>query len=105
MQAGLAVEFVVLAGVENVEAAHPKCNGCSQKQDARIERAADGDPGRGRGDAQRESQNQMGPARESLGVGVEQDDGQGHRRKLEREMVELRGREDEDGAGGDDERS
>ena len=42
----------------------------------------------------RKSQNQMGPARKALGVGVEQNNGERHRGKLERETVQLRRRED-----------
>ena len=45
----------------------------------------------------------MGPAGEALGVGVEQQDGQRHGRKPEREAIQLSGGENKDGAGNDDE--
>src|SRR5579864_8338501 len=92
----LAVKFVVLAGVENVEASDPKRDGGSKQQDARVERAADGDPRRGGCDAERESENEMRPAREALGVGVKQKNGQRERREDQRQMVQLRRRENKD---------
>ena len=83
MQAGLLIEVEILTGVEHIEAGAPESDRGSKQQDARIERAADGDPGSGRRDSHGEAQNQMRPASESLGVGVEQNYSQRERRKNE----------------------
>ena len=47
-----AIEFVILAGVDDVEAGGPEGDGGGQPEDPRIERAAHGDPGRRRRDPQ-----------------------------------------------------
>ena len=103
VQPGVAIEFVVLAGVKNVEARDPEGHGGGEQQYARIERTAHRDPG-GRGrDAQRKPKHQVRPAREAFGVGVQQHDGQRHGRKIKRQAIQLRRREDEDRAGNDHE--
>lgn len=72
VQAGGAVEFKVLAGVEDIEAGDPEGDGGGEEQDARVEGAADGDPCGGGCDAERETQHKMGETGETFGVGVEQ---------------------------------
>jgi len=72
MKAGVAVEIEILAGVENVEACDPEGDGGGEKKDARVEGAANGDPCSGGSDAEGKSENEMRPASESLGIGVEQ---------------------------------
>ncbi len=54
-----AVEVEILAGVKDVEAGDPEGDGGGEKKDARIERAADGDPGGGGSDAESEAENEM----------------------------------------------
>ena len=55
VQSGLAVEVEILTGVENIEAGAPESDRGGKQQDARIERAADGDPCRGGRDSQSET--------------------------------------------------
>src|SRR5579863_4423539 len=83
VQPGSFVKVEILASVKHIEAGAPEGDGGSQQQDARIERAADGDPGSGRRYPHGESQNQMRPASESFGVGVEQNHSQREGRKDE----------------------
>ena len=78
MQSSVAIEFVVLAGVEHVETCDPEGNGRGEQQDAEIERAAHGDPRGSWSDTQGKAQNEMRPARDALAVGVEQQDGEGY---------------------------
>ena len=47
VESGVAIELKILAGVKDVEASDPKCYNCGEEKNAGIERAADGDPGRG----------------------------------------------------------
>src|SRR5579872_2451465 len=44
MKTGVAVEVVILAGIENVESGNPKRYGSRKKENARIEQAANRDP-------------------------------------------------------------
>src|SRR5689334_4065625 len=83
-----AIELVVLTGVDDVEAGGPKGDGGGEPQNSRVERAADGDPGGGRCDAEREAEHQMRERREALGEGVEEDDGERGGREVEAERVE-----------------
>jgi hypothetical protein len=69
-EAGGAVVLEVLAGVEDVEAADPEGDGGGEHDDARVERAADGDPGGGGGEAERQAEAQVRPAGEALQVAV-----------------------------------
>ncbi len=103
VEAGLAVEIVVLAGVENVETSDPEGDRRSEQKDARVERAADGDPSGGRGNAQGESEDQVRPASEAFCVGIEKDNCEGYGREDEAEAVQLRSCQDKDGAGSHDE--
>src|ERR1700720_651573 len=80
MQASPLIEFEILAGVEHVEASAPESNSRSQQQYSRIERAAHGNPGRRGGDPHGEPQDQMRPASETLGIGIEKNYGQRERR-------------------------
>ena len=104
MEAGVAVEIEILAGVEDVEACDPEGDGGGEKKDAKVERAANGDPCGGGCDAEGESENEMRPASEAFGVGVKEQNGERDRREPEGEAIQLRRGEDEDGAGDDDER-
>src|ERR1700685_1461423 len=101
VQASVAVEIEILAGVEYVESGDPESDGGGEEQDAGIERAANGDPGSGGGNAKRESKNQMRPAGESFGVGIKEQDGERHGREPEREAIELCCGKNKDGAGDD----
>ena len=102
VEAGVAVELEILAGVEDVETGDPESDGGGEKKDARIEGAANGDPGGGRGDAEGETEHEMRPAGEALGVGVEEQHGKCDRGKPEGEAIQLGGGENEDGGGNDD---
>jgi len=90
-EARLAVMLEVLTGVEDVESANPTGDDAGEKDDARVKRTADGDPGGGRRNAEREPQNQMGPARDALHIAVAKQDGQRYRREQQRKPVELSG--------------
>ena len=46
MQAGLVIEGVVLAGVEDVKAGYPEGYGGGEEENAGIEGGAHGNPGR-----------------------------------------------------------
>lgn len=50
------VEVEILAGVEDVESGDPEGYGGGEEKDARVERAANCDPGGGRGDAESEAE-------------------------------------------------
>jgi len=104
MESGVAVELEILAGVENVEAGNPEGDGGGEQEDARIEGTANRDPGRGRSDTQGETEDDVRPAREALGVGVEKENGERNRREIQREAIQLGGGNNKDGAGNDDER-
>src|SRR5215469_18741063 len=103
VQIRLAVEFVVLAGIENVEAANPERNSRSQQQNADIQCIANGNPSRRRGNPQRESQDKVRPARKTFGIRVKQKDSERDRRKDQRQMIQLRCRQDENRARDDHE--
>ncbi len=72
-EAGGAIVRFILAGVEDVEASDPEEDGGGEDEDAGIEGATDGDPRAGGRDAEGESEKQVGPAGEALGVGVEEE--------------------------------
>ncbi len=93
----MAVVVHVLAGVEDVKAGYPAGDDGGEQGDAGIERAADCDPGSGRGDAECEAENNVREARQALHIGVAEQDGQHHRRKDECQAVELPACQFEDG--------
>jgi len=99
VEAGLLVEFDVLAGVEDVEASDPERDGGTEDEHARVERAADGDPCGGGRDAEAESEDDVRPGGEALGVGIKEEDGDGDGGEFECEAVELPGGDDEHGGG------
>ena len=103
VQSGVAVVVGILAGVEDIESCDPEGDGGGEQEDARVERAADGDPCGGWGDAESESENEMREACEAFGIGVEQQHGERDRGKPEGEAIQLRSGQDEDPAGNDDE--
>src|SRR5271155_4492129 len=74
VEAGGLVEFNVLAGVENVEAADPERYGGAEDQHARGERASDGDPCGGGRDAESETEDEVGPGGETFCEGIEKKD-------------------------------
>jgi len=79
MEAGVAVEVVVLAGIEDIEAGDPEGDGCGEKQNARAEGAANGDPSGGGRDAESKTEHEMRPASKALGIGVEEQHGKSKR--------------------------
>ncbi len=103
VESGVAVEVEILAGVDNVEAGDPEGDGGGKKKDARVEGAANGDPGGGGRYAESESEHEVRPAREAFGVGVEEQHGKGDGGEPEREAIQLGCGENEDGAGDNDE--
>ena len=103
VQFGVAVELEILAGVEDIEAGDPESNRRGEQQDAQVERTPNCDPCGGWGDAKSEAQNEMGQTREALGIGVEQQHGKCDGRKPEGKAIQLRGGQNKDGAGDDDE--
>jgi len=103
VEAGVAVELEILAGVEDVEAGDPEGDGGGKKKDARVERAANGDPGSGGRDAESEAEHEVRPAGEAFGVGIKEQHCERDRREPEREAIQLSCGENEDGAGDDDE--
>ena len=82
-QAFRAIELVILARVNDVEAGGPERHGGGQPQNPRIERAAYRDPGRGRCDAQAKSKNQVREQGEAFGEGIEEQDRKRDRRENE----------------------
>src|ERR1017187_4166864 len=100
---GGAGEIEILAGGEEIESGDPEGNGGGEQKDARVEGAAHGDPCSGRSDAESEAENEMGQTGEALCVGVEQQHGECDGREPKGEAIQLRGGQDEDGAGYDDE--
>src|ERR1700734_3837084 len=89
VEAGIAVELEILAGVEDIEACDPEGDGGGEEQDARIEGAANGDPCGGRCYAECEAKYEVRPARETFGIGIEEQDGKSDRREPEREAIQL----------------
>lgn len=79
VESGVAIELEILTSIENIKAGDPEGDGRGEQQDTRVEGPADGDPCGGRSNAESEAQDEMREARESLGVGVKQQDGQRHR--------------------------
>ncbi len=60
VESGVAVKFEILAGIEDIEAGDPKSNSGGEEQYARVEGAANSDPRGGRGDAECETEHQVG---------------------------------------------
>src|SRR5215469_3848099 len=85
VQAGLLVEFNVLASVEDVETADPQSDGGAENQHARVETVAHGDPCGGGRNAEADSEDDVRPGGEALGVGIKEEDGEGDRREFESE--------------------
>ena len=75
VESGVAVEIEILTGVEDVEAGDPEGDGGGKNKDAGVEGATNGDPGSGGGDAESESEYEVRPAGEALGVGIKEQDG------------------------------
>ena len=86
----------ILAGVEDVEAGDPEEHSGGEDEDARVERAADGDPCAGGGEAERESEEQMRPAGEALGVAIEEEHGEDDGGEDQGEAVEAPRAEEEE---------
>ena len=98
VESGMAIEIEVLAGVEDVETGDPESDGGGKNEDARVERAANGDPGGGRRYAEGKTEHEVRPAGEALGVRVEEQDGEGDWGEPQGETIQLGGCENEDGA-------
>ena len=103
VQAGGAVEVGVLAGVQQVEPAHPE-----QHRRAEDERrghvrprddAADGDPGGDRGEGQRRAEPEVRQAREPFGERVRQHDAQHRQGQVGRPRVRRLAQEEQPGRG------
>ena len=86
----------VLAGVEDIEAAHPEhyCNG--QDDDPEVQGAAYCDPGGGGGYSEREAEDEVGPACPALHVAVGQQHEERQRGELERQAVQHGGGSEEE---------
>src|SRR5258708_477536 len=93
-----AVVVMILASVDHVEAADPERYRGGEQQDPRIERTTNRDPRGRRSNTESEAEKQMRPARESLAVGIKKDHRQRHRRKHQRQAVQLRGGKNENSA-------
>src|SRR5215469_3946394 len=98
VQPGLFVEVVILTGIEHVKTADPEGYSRGKQKHTEIVGATDRDPGGGGSDTEGESEEEMRPAREAFGVGVEQDHGERHWRQPEGEAVEPGGGEDKNSA-------
>src|SRR5208283_1127950 len=98
VQVMTAVVIMILASVDHVESPDPERYRGGKQQNARIERATNRDPGGSRSNAESESKKQMRPARESLGVGIQKDHRQRHRRKRQRHAVQLGSSENKNSA-------
>ncbi len=99
----MAIEFHVLAGVDDIKPGHPEQDGHRQQDWRPFQVAAQGDPGRDRRQAQREPQPEVGETGESLGVGIAQQPEQYRDRQEDRPSIrkeqECRG---DEGRCGDD---
>ena len=78
------VVTIVLAAIENVKPCAPEHDGGGDDQHARIQGSAHRNPGGGRGNAHGETEKQVRPAGETLGVGVGADDDTGRAAKGKR---------------------
>src|SRR6266403_1147264 len=100
-----AVVVMILASIDHVESADPERYRGGEQQDPWIKRTANRDPGCSWSYAKGESEKQMRPARESLAVGIKKDHRQRHRRKHQRQAVQLRSSEHENSACNQNERA
>src|ERR1017187_4499607 len=80
---------MILTGVDHVESADPERYRGGEQQNPRIERPANRNPRGSRSNAERKSEKQMRPARESFAVGIQKYHRQRHRRKHQRQAVQL----------------
>lgn len=70
-EAGFAIKFEILTGVEDIEARCPhQYQQREQYRDFVTQRTADGDPCGGRRDREGDAQNDVGEGREAFGVGI-----------------------------------
>src|SRR5277367_4442207 len=72
VEAVLAVVLRILAGIEHVKPRHPEKDGSREHENTRIKTSANRNPRGSRRDSQRQPKKEMRPAREALGVGIEQ---------------------------------
>src|SRR5215467_13961634 len=93
------VEVVILAGVNDIESGRPKSYGGGEPQDARIERAAHGNPSGGRRDAQAETQHNVRKGSEALGEGVKENCRQSERRQTQTEWIQRAGSNEKENRG------
>jgi hypothetical protein len=73
----LGVKFVVLAGVEDVEAGDPADDSRGEQQDGEAEGLGHGNPCADGGEAERRAEHVVGEVGEALGEAVTQEDGEG----------------------------
>src|ERR1019366_9521821 len=85
----------ILASVQNIESTHPAEHYKRQVQNAGIQSPANRDPGGGRRAAESETENEMRPSRETLGIRINQYDGQLGGCEQQGQAVELRCRKQE----------
>ena len=87
-QPGLFIEVHVLASVQHVEAAHPQRNRSAKNQHSPVQAARNRNPRGRRRNSQCKSEKQVRPVRESLGVRIKEQDGDGDGRELERQQIQ-----------------
>ncbi len=78
-----AVVLKVLTCVKHVESAGPQGDRAGKDQDAGIEAAAHGDPGRRGGQTQGQAEYEVGPAGDALHIAVTEEHHQHEGRKVE----------------------
>src|SRR6185437_14399079 len=89
MQACTAIEIEVLTGIEHIEARDPEGDRCGKPENAGVERTANGDPCSRGSNSYSKTEDDVRPACPSLGVGVEEKNGQGDGRKQKGEPIQL----------------
>ena len=98
-QAFAAIEIVILAAIDDVEAGGPAGDGGGEPENAWVECATDGNPGGGGRNAQSETKYEVRHGGEALGVAVAQDNAQGEWGEAQAERIEHGRGEEQYGAG------
>ncbi len=89
-QAFPAIEFIILRGVDQIEARHPADHAEAEDERRQIEPPGLRDPGAGGRDGEGEPEEEMGRVGEAFRERVEEDDRQGDGREKRGEPVDRR---------------
>src|SRR5581483_5579234 len=98
MQTGALIEFVILRGVNEIEARDPTNDAECENDRRKIDMSGLRDPGADRGNGEREPEKKVCCRGEAFGDGVEEDNRQCERRKRKRQAINIRRADNEAGA-------